>query len=57
MEKHRIKKTDRLIAMIANNWGRKAFICEEHGVFANSDGSNICPECNKECSEFKVDKL
>lgn len=52
MEKRRLTKSDKNIIRIAESWGRKAHICNEHGAFSLQNGSNICPECGKECPEY-----
>lgn len=52
MEKRRLTKNDKNIIRIAESWGRKAHICNEHGAFSLQKESNICPVCGKECPEY-----
>lgn len=49
-------KVDKEIIKIAESWGIKAHLCNEHGAFAFKDGNNLCPICKNECPEYNNNK-
>ena len=53
MKKIKLNKVDLAIIEVAKSWNKKAYVCNEHGAFSCQNESNKCPQCGKECQEYK----